>query len=165
MSSPQLAARLGRVSVLSLCSAIPEINADDVTLISDRDKGLTAADSALNLIRRAYCCQHIADNIQTKFGLAARKQFWKIAYARLELLYDNALDKLRVFKPAAADYIATLPYNLYAVAFFTGARFEHYTSIIVEAANALFLEEHELPVLDMLYRILEKEMDRRSSRQ
>ena len=83
----------------------------------------------------------------------------------MELQYDNALDKLRVLKPAAADYIATLPYNLYAVAFFTGARFEHYTSNIVEAANALFLEERELSALDMLHGILEKEMDRRSSRQ
>ena len=144
---------------------MPEINAEDVALISDRDKGLAAADSVLNLTRRAYCCQHIADNIQTKFGLAARKQFWKIAYARSELLYDNALDESQVLKPAAADYIATLPRNLYAVAFFAGARFEHYTSIIVEAANALFFEEHELPFLDMLLGILEEEMDRRSSRQ
>ena len=128
-------------------------------MISDRDKGLAAADSVLNLTKRAFCCQHIASNIQTKFGLAARKQFWRIAYARSELLYNNVLDELRVLKPAAADYIAALPRNLYAVAFFTGARFGHYTSNIVEAANALFLER-ELPVLDMLHGILEKEMDR-----
>ena len=83
----------------------------------------------------------------------------------MELLYDNALNKLRALKPAAASYIATLPCNLYAVAFTTGARFDHYTSIIVEAANALFFEEHELPFLDMLLGILEEEMDRRSSRQ
>ena len=88
-----------------------------------------------------------------------------IAYARSELLYDNALDGLRALKPASADYIAALPHNLYSVAFFTGARFEHYTSNIVEAANALFLEQRKLPVLDMLHGILEKEMDRRSSRQ
>ena len=134
-------------------------------MISDQDKGLAAANSVLNLTQRAYCCQNIADNIQTKFGLASRKQFWKIAYARLELLYDNSLDELRGLKPAAADYIATLPRNLYARAFFTGARFEHYTSNMVEAVNALFLEERGLPVLDMLHGILEKEMDRRSSRQ
>ena len=54
--------------------------------------------------------------------------------------------ELRVLKPAAADYIAALPRILYAVAFFTGARFGHYTSNIVEAATALFLEERELPV-------------------
>ena len=142
-----------------MCSAIPEINAEDVALIGDCEKGLAAADSVLNLTRRAHCCQHIADNIQTKLGLAARKQFWKIAYAWSELLYDNALDELPVLKPAAADYIATLPRHNYAVAFFTWARFEHYTSNIVEAANALFLEERELPVLDiMLHSILEKEM-------
>ena len=135
-----------------------------MTLISDCDKGLAAADSILNHTKRSYCSQHIADNIQTTFSLAARKQFWKIAYARSELLYDNALDESQVLKPAAADYSATLPRNLYAVAFFTGARFEHYTSNIVESANALFLEERELPVLDMLHGILEKEMDRRSSR-
>ena len=32
---------------------------------------------------------------------------------------DNALDELPVLKPAAADYIATLPRHHYAVAFFT----------------------------------------------
>ena len=36
---------------------------------------------------------------------------------------------------------------------------------MVEAANALFLEERGLPVLDMLNGILEEEMDRKSSRQ
>ena len=85
--------------------------------------------------------------------------------SRFPVTYVSALDELQVLKPAAADYIATLPRNLYAVSFFTGARFEHYTSNIVESANALFLEERELPVLDMLHGILEKEMDRRSSRQ
>ena len=45
---------MGRTVVLtSWCSAIPEIDAKDVVLISDRDKGLAAADSVLNLTRRA----------------------------------------------------------------------------------------------------------------
>ena len=87
-----------------------------------------------------------------------------IAYARSELLYDNALDELPVLNQVAADYIATLPRKLYAIAFFTRARFEHYTSNIVEAATALFLEERELPALYMLHGILEEEMDRRFSR-
>ena len=66
---------------------------------------------------------------------------------------------------SGADYIAAVPRSLYSVAFFTDARFEHYTSNVVKAANALFLEERELPVLDMLHGILEKEMDCRPSRQ
>ena len=55
--------------------------------------------------------------------------------------------------------------NLHTVALFAGARFEHYSSNMVEAANALFLEERELPVPDILHGIPEKEMGRRSSRQ
>lgn len=151
--------------LLTSIRAIPAINQTDVTLVSDRDKGLVAADSVLDQTHRAYCCQHIADNIQTSFGLAARKLFWKIAYARSELLFENALAELEELQPAAAEYVTALPRNLSATAFFTGARYGHCTSNIVEAANALFLEERELPVLKMLQGIWEKEMDRRSTRQ
>ena len=66
---------------------------------------------------------------------------------RSYVVYDNALHEPRAPKPAAAGHTAAPPRSLYAVAFFAGARVEHYTSSIVKAANALLLEEHELPAL------------------
>jgi hypothetical protein len=151
--------------LLTFIRTIPEINQTDVTLVSDSDKGLVAADSVLDQTHRAYCCQHIADNIQTSFGLATWKLFWKIAYAHSELLFENALAELQELQPAGADYVTALPQNLYATAFFPGARYGQCSSHLVEAANALFLEERTLPVLKMLQGIWEKEMDWKSTRQ
>jgi hypothetical protein len=64
--------------------AIPELNDEDVTLITDRDKGLTAADDEFPNAIRAYCCQHIADNVKIKFGKHARDLFWKVAWLGLD---------------------------------------------------------------------------------
>ena len=59
--------------------ALPELASNVFTLISDRDKGLIKADCAFPKATQAYCCLHIAENVQTKFGLQARHLFWKIA--------------------------------------------------------------------------------------
>jgi transposase-like protein len=50
-------------------------------VISDRDKGLLKAemDAILNAYR-AFCCWHLAKNIQQKFGLKAKQAFWKLVY-------------------------------------------------------------------------------------
>jgi hypothetical protein len=58
-------------------------NSEHMVFISDRDKGIA---SAINTNfpngNQAHCCQHIADNVQSKFGLTCRNQFWKVARAR-----------------------------------------------------------------------------------
>ena len=48
-------------------------------------------------------------------------------------------------KPTVAEYTGALPRSLYAAAFFTDTRFEHYTSDIVEVANVLFLVHNRAP--------------------
>jgi len=45
-------------------TAILWINELDVTIMSDRDKGLKAADYELEQANRAYCTQHLKANIQ-----------------------------------------------------------------------------------------------------
>jgi hypothetical protein len=61
----------------------PWTNSEQMVFISDRDKGIT---SAINTHfpegNQAHCCQHIADNLQSKFGLTCRNQFWKVARAK-----------------------------------------------------------------------------------
>ena len=65
-----------------LKTAIPNINTVNCTVISDRDKGLsTATDQTIPNAHRAHCCKHLADNVQTAYGMAAKKIFWEIARA------------------------------------------------------------------------------------
>ncbi|KFX86450.1 hypothetical protein V490_09076, partial [Pseudogymnoascus sp. VKM F-3557] len=58
-------------------------NQSQMVFISDRDKGIAfAITTHFPNGNQAHCCQHIADNIQTKFGLTCRNQFWKVARAK-----------------------------------------------------------------------------------
>jgi hypothetical protein len=58
-----------------LSAAIPQLDGELTTLISDRDKGLQAAEDELEHVKRAFCVQHIAANVQTKYGIEARRKF------------------------------------------------------------------------------------------
>jgi hypothetical protein len=60
-----------------LSKACPGTSKKDYMFISDREKGLSPAlDKVFPLAFHAYCCQHIADNIQTQFGIKCRSLFW-----------------------------------------------------------------------------------------
>lgn len=110
-----------------LVSAIPEINQLDVTLISDHDKCLMAANSIYDRSQRTHCCQHISDNIQRQFGMAARSLFWTVARARTEADYSRALAVMQQDKQRAAQYLAEIARRQYATAFFPARRFSHLT--------------------------------------
>jgi transposase-like protein len=47
-----------RMFLSNIKTAIPEINEPDITIMSDRGKGLKAADDELGQANRAYCTQH-----------------------------------------------------------------------------------------------------------
>jgi hypothetical protein len=56
---------------------------EKLVILNDREKGLTkAVDEVLPNAKRSHCCQHIAANIQSRFGIACRKLFWAAAHAR-----------------------------------------------------------------------------------
>jgi zinc finger SWIM domain-containing protein 3 len=74
------------------------------------------------------------------------------------------MQELRGLKEAAGKYLAAIAPALYAVCYFPGRRYGHLTSNVVESTNSTFREERELPMLDMLDSIYQKEMDRRYKR-
>lgn len=105
--------------LLHLKSAIPEINTPGVTLMSDRDKGLSSAsDSILHQTNRAFCTQHISDNVYQTFRKTARDLFRKIAASRTPAEYFTCLEDLRNHSKPAAKYMEDLPRANIALHFF-----------------------------------------------
>ena len=111
------------------------------TFISDPDKGLVQADGVFPNAVHAYCCLHIAENVQTKFGLHARNLFWKIARCYPVDSYRQGLDNLHQLSSGAANYLAVIPSELYTARHFPRFRYEHDTSNMIESANASYLED------------------------
>jgi transposase-like protein len=75
--------------------AFHEADSEGVVVISDREKGLPAAlEKAMPNVTQSYCCQHIADNVQQRFGIKCRPLFWAVAQARSTDAYEEALQAL-----------------------------------------------------------------------
>ena len=145
-----------------LSNAIGSMVTDPLTILSDREKALiNATDSLSPNAYWGFCCQHIADSVRSRFGIVAQDLFWKVAKARSSVAYDDALAELREASSRAADYVGTITPELFATSHFPGPRFGSLTSNIVELMNTLYVEEHQLPPVDMMCAIWHKEMNRR----
>lgn len=116
-----------------LKAAIPEIT-QKCTIISDFEKGLLVATDILGPnITQAHCTFHLHENFK-KFGKGIKNQFfWKITNAKTEEEYNHHMSLLRASKPAAADYLLGIEKTLWVTAFFSGDRYGHTTSNIVES--------------------------------
>jgi hypothetical protein len=77
-----------------------------LVFMSDRQKGLRKAlKTIFPMASHAYCCQHIAANIQSRYGIAAREAFWPVAYAQSEAEFEEKLLNLRSISHHAAVYV------------------------------------------------------------
>ena len=77
--------------------------------MSDRDKGISEGlNTAFPDSYQAMCCQHLADNVQSKYGIIARGHFWRIARARTEARYEAALEELCLVSPSAVEYLSSI---------------------------------------------------------
>jgi hypothetical protein len=147
-----------------LSAAIPGLDSNSTTLISDRDKGLQSADDELQHIGRAFCVQHIAANVQSKFGIEPRRKFIDCTYARTEEAWDDCMQKLRETHGPAYMYVVAIDRGMWAPPFMTTRTWGHPTSNIVESINSLLLEERGLPIVELLNGIWHKFMDLRFTR-
>lgn len=122
-----------------------------LVIMSDREKGLAkAVDEVLPCAKHSHCCQHIAANIQSRFGVACRKLFWTAAYARTKAEFDAAIDGvLKESRPAAA-YLRSIPAETWATYAFPLPRYGHITSNIVESLNGTWKHLRHLPPLRLL---------------
>jgi hypothetical protein len=114
----------------------PGLKNDDYVFISDREKGIfEGVSSTFPKGLPVHCNQHIADNIQAKFRLIARKHFWKIARAYFLDEFKTALAALGAENQAAAEYLSNIPTASWAWHAHKTCQYGHDTSNISESVN------------------------------
>lgn len=120
-------------------------------IVSDRDKGLrNAIEAILRRLTHSHCTQHIADNIQVRYGRKARNAFWPIARARTPKAFWDLLSEFKKVSKPAYEYLKAIERDTYALAFFPLPRFGHDTNNITESINGVWIELRNLPILQML---------------
>ena len=139
-----------------LTIAIPTLLAlpSSLVVISDHEKGIDHAISQyLPGAVHGHCCQHLAANVQKHYGVTCRNLFWATAKAKNQSGFIEALQKIVEVKPKCRTYLEAIPAERWAMWAFTGKRYGHLTSNMVESMNAEWLESRETPVLHMLVNI------------
>lgn len=134
--------------------------------MSDGDEGLINGEAVLGEgIAQAHCCFHLCQNFKSKFGTRLTEQhFWGIANARSETVYTAKLLALEELKLEAANYLRGIDKRLSVMVFFSGKRYGHNTSNIVESYNKSLQLERELSIVDLLNEIWYSSMSIRFKR-
>jgi hypothetical protein len=148
-----------------LAEAIPEIMDELCILISDRDKGIAAAEEELGqYIIWAVCCHHLKDNFTIKFSRTLKPLFWSIVNTNSISRFDALILKLCEANNNAADYLLASKPSLWAKAHFNGTWFGHNTFNVVESVNKTLKLDRELPILQLLDALWNRVMDTRFKR-
>lgn len=107
-----------------------------MTLISDRDKGLLAADEALGeAVNHLICCFDLKGNFCKRDSCTLTAYFWPIANTKTVLDYLQHLNTFHQLNPGAAEYLAKIEPSLWVTAHCTGQYFSYKTSNVVELMN------------------------------
>jgi hypothetical protein len=137
-----------------------------LVIMSDRQKGLKKAlQEVFQGASMAHCAQHIAANIQSRYGIAARELWWPMVYARTKQEYDIALQALKAHNHHAGIYAQKINPELYAAYAFPVPRFGHNTSNIVESLNGSWKDIRNMTPLHMLCSIWSTVMETVANRQ
>jgi len=143
-----------------LVTTIPQINHPSTTIISDRDKGIDAADDRVPRAHRVYCLEHISRNLQTNFGLPSRTTFnAEIRFALTETKLRAGFDKLATVSSQALDYLRNINMSMWVTPHLVGKRYGHNTSNLVEIMNSWIVEERKLSIIDLLHSLWSKNID------
>lgn len=144
---------------LLLKRAIPQCL--KMTLISDRDKGLHAANGILgDGVACLICCFHLKWNFLQRYqGL--EQYFWPIANAKTHFDYELQIGELQQVNSAAASYLIAVDLSLWVTCYLSGQNIGHKISNPVESMNNLLKDGHEPSILDLLNEIWHLTMSQR----
>ena len=131
-----------------------------IVMISDRQKGLINAISALRPgVVPAYCCYHLWQNAEKK-SKGCGKRFWALARQPNAIKFTKMIESLTEENSRLGVYLKDISPNLWTMSHFPAPRFSQDTSNIAESVNSLLVEQRKLPIvplLDGLWRLTQRQ--------
>jgi hypothetical protein len=119
--------------------------------ISDREKGITnSVEKCFPQALHLHCCQHIADNLQQRFGNKVRPLFWHVAYAKTQEAFAEKIELLQKENQSAYSYLLAIPKRLWTRAYQPYPKYGHNTSNIVESLNGALSDIRHQPPIRMM---------------
>ncbi|XP_042517475.1 uncharacterized protein LOC122091531 [Macadamia integrifolia] len=127
-------------------------NMPRLTILSDRSKGIVeAVETHFPSAFHGFCLRYVSENFRDEFkNTKLVNIFWNAVYALTAVEFEAKITEMVEISRDVLQWFQRFPPRLWAVAYFEGVRYGHFTLGITELLYNWALEGHELPIVQMM---------------
>ncbi|XP_072989166.1 uncharacterized protein [Typha latifolia] len=125
-----------------------------LTILSERQKGIVeAVETHFPTAFHGFCLRYVSENFRDEFKNSKLVNlFWNAVYALTPAEFDSKVAEMMEVQDVM-PWFHLFPPNLWAVAYFEGVRYGHFSLGITEVLYKWALDCHELPIVQMMEHI------------
>ncbi|CAL9757996.1 unnamed protein product [Musa acuminata subsp. burmannicoides] len=125
-----------------------------LTILSDRNQGIVqAVEYNFPNASHGFCLRHVSESFRDEFKNSKLVNlFWNAVYALTTAEFESIVNEMMEVQDVR-PWFQRFPPSLWAVAYFEGVRYGHFTLGITEVLYNWALDGHELPVVQMMEHI------------
>ncbi|KAK2419343.1 MuDR family transposase [Trifolium repens] len=131
------------------------VNTDNMprlTILSERQRGMVeAVETHFPSASHGFCLRYVSENFRDTFkNTKLVNIFWNAVYALTAAEFESKITEMIEVSQDVISWFQQFPPYLWAVAYFDGVRYGHFTLGVTELLYNWALECHELPVVQMM---------------
>ncbi|XP_020084518.1 uncharacterized protein LOC109707566 [Ananas comosus] len=125
-----------------------------LTILSERHKGVVeAVETHFPTAYHGFCLRYVSESFRDEFKNSKLVNlFWNAVYALTPAEFDAKVSEMMEVQDVM-PWFHLFPPNLWAIAYFEGVRYGHFSLGITELLYNWALECHELPIMQMMEHI------------
>ncbi|KAJ6383922.1 hypothetical protein OIU78_027262 [Salix suchowensis] len=126
-----------------------------LTILSERHKGIVeAVETHFPSAFHGFCLRYVSENFRDTFkNTKLVNIFWNAVYALTAAEFESKITEMVEISQDVIPWFQHFSPQLWAVAYFEGTRYGHFTLGVTELLYNWALECHELPVVQMMEHI------------
>lgn len=131
------------------------VNTDNMprlTILSERQRGMVeAVETHFPSASHGFCLRYVSESFRDTFkNTKLVNIFWNAVYALTAAEFESKITEMIEVSQDVISWFQHFPPFLWAVAYFDGVRYGHFTLGVTELLYNWALECHELPVVQMM---------------
>ncbi|XP_061363364.1 uncharacterized protein LOC133306966 [Gastrolobium bilobum] len=130
-------------------------NMPRLTILSERQRGMVeAVETHFPSASHGFCLRYVSENFRDTFkNTKLVNIFWNAVYALTAAEFESKINEMIEISQDVISWFQLFPPHLWAVAYFDGVRYGHFTLGVTELLYNWALECHELPIVQMMEHI------------
>ncbi|KAF5208312.1 Mudr family transposase [Thalictrum thalictroides] len=134
------------------------VNTDNMprlTILSARRSSIVeAVETHFPSAFHGFCLRHISENFRDEFkNTKLVNIFWNAVYALTAAEFEAKINEMVEISQDVIQWFQQYPPRLWAIAYFEGVRYGHFTLGVTELLYNWTIEGHELPIVQLLEHI------------